>query len=441
MRRFAWLLALAVVLTVHATLLWIYYEPAPKLLWGDEEMYWRLAQQALREGRFEIDPLWPPLYPAFVAALLALGGGSLLWVQLAQTLLLVAAALLLRDLWRRWIGPGPLGDVLALVFLAYPPLVAYAHFLWPEVLHLFLLLGALWILSARRTRPTWMPVLGVVLGLALLTKSLLGPFLPALLLPVALEGRARDRALRLGLVLMFAALTIAPTVFSNWKRLGVPMIADSARFNLWVGLNDTSRKNFVDLVVGREFNVYQESAPDLTTRNEILAGKIRAFARERGVFGVLRGQLGRQYFRLFDRDSFLTDQLPGGVLAATGQGYQQTPLGVARVLRGSSYALYAALLVGAAVGVLTCPPRGRRWMWWMLAFLAYNLGLFLFLHVKTRYRVQFLPFLFFYALLAVQQWLGPPDGAAQPAGKWRWAAAAGAGALALFLAFGGPLLD
>ena len=93
----------------------------------------------------------------------------------------------------------------------------------------------------------------------------------------------------------------------------------------------------------------------------------------------------------------------------------------------------------AALGVAVLPHRGRRWLWVGLGFVAYNLALFLLLHVKSRYRLQFLPVLLLYAGCAAA-WararLGRqemPAGWRQRLPKWAWAVAS----LLLLLAFGG----
>ena len=111
-------------------------------------------------------------------------------------------------------------------------------------------------------------------------------------------------------------------------------------------------------------------------------------------------------------------------------------------LRALSYGLYALTLVGAAVGLAVVPLRDRRWLQVALAFVVFNLGLFLFLHVKSRYRIQFLPVLFVYAGCAVA-WLAARLGWAPLEEGWRrnvpvWAW--GLAGLLLFLAFGGRWL-
>ncbi len=432
---------IVVVLLVHLTLLWIYYSPSPKVLAGDEATYHEAASRIVQGMSPDLDLLWPPLYAWFLALLLKLGGGTLLLVQAVQILMLAAVAWLFRDLWIRFEGRGLAADVLALVLLAYPPLVAFAHYLWPEILHLTLFTAALWILAVRRHQWPWLVALGLLLGLALLSKSLLGPFLPALLLPLLLEGSWRQRVLRTSLVLACLAAVIAPTLISNHREHGVLAIADSSRFNLWVGLKDESRRNLVRPIVSKEQRRYEKSAEDFRRRNEILDDKIREYLREEGWLPVLGNQLSRQYFRLLDKDSFLTDQLPGGGFVERDRGYLEAPRSVAAGIRWASYGMYALILLGAAAGLVLTSPRGKPWTWMILAFLAYNLALFLLLHVKTRYRVQFLPFLAVYACYAFDAWSRVRAGE-RPSPEIRTCIAGGAvAALLLFLAFGGPWLD
>ncbi len=400
-------------------------------------MYADLARRMAAGEEARVEPLWPPAYPRFLAGLLVLGGGSFLVARCAQVALLAISAVLLRDLGERLTGSATAAGLAAALLVLDPQVGGFAHFLWPEVLHLFLFLCALWILATRTDRPAWLAVAGVVLGLALLTKSLLGPFLPVLVLPLLLGSGLRGAA-RVALVAAGVAATMTPTLIGNARR-DAPLLADSSRFNLWVGLNDRSRKDLVDEVVGREYQDYFRSGETAAARTEVLDAKIRGLVRERGWPALLWAQLRRQYFRLLDKDSFLTDQLPGGAIARQGYGYRDTPPALAAALRGWSYALYAAVLLAAALGLAAAPPR-TSWHRVMLAFLAYNAAVFLFLHVKSRYRIAFLPVLYLQAGAFAAWW---PERRRPGVGRSRaaWTAAATAAAVALFLAFGGPLLE
>ena len=445
-----WLLVCGLwLLVLHGSLFWIDGTlSGGRRLWGDELTYQAAAERLLAGAAANLDALWPPLYPYFLAALERIGG--LLAVQVAQSALLGMAAWFLFDLGRRVLRPtGASGDahaertamlaagIAAALLLGDPQVAAFAHYLWPEILHLALMLFALWALVARAGEARWLAAAGVALGLALLTKSILGPFLPVLLAPLALAGGWRVGLRRVAVVVALIAATVAPVMLANWRSGEGLRIADSSRFNLWVGLNDRSRRNLVEEIVGEEYARYRASADDTAGRNAVLVEKIRGLVRARPLGDLVGRQLTRQPFRLFDRESFLTDQLAGGAIAAAGYGYPTAPPALAIGLRVSSYAVYGAVLVLAAVGVWALRLRGRAWLWVLIAFVAYNLVLFLGLHVKTRYRIQFLPVLYLYAGYAVAAW---HTGTLRLRAR-EWIAAAGTASLVLFLALAGPWLD
>ena len=437
------------VASAQALLLWIYYSPEAKIPLGDEATYWRAGEQIAAGHPVELPALWPPLYPDFVAVCVTLGrtlgGDPLWWLQALQLAVLASVAAIARDLCIRLIGVESggerIGNWTALGVIGFPPLIAFAHYVRPEILHLGWLALALWILAARANSIPWAAAFGVVLGLALLTKSLLGPFIPVLLAPYALRGTRRDRAIRTSVAIAALAASVTPTMLDNAERSGSFTIAGSSWFNIWVGLNDSSRRNLRQPVVGREYRIFETSAATFAQRNQILRDKIVQRVRERGAWRIVREQLSRQYFRLFDAGSYLTDQLPGGFIAAQGGGYAGAPRWAAVWLRATSFALYAAILIGAAAGIVLCPPAGRRWMWIGLAFLFYNLVIFFVLHAKSRFRVQFLPFLIFYCACALNEWQRRRETGGRPAARWRLGVAAAAAAVLLFLAFAGPLLD
>ncbi len=442
--RFTWsLLGLSIAL-VHGTLWWIYYVPATKLLWGDENTY-RQSAVALLAGDpgWWPDPLWPPLYPQFLAGLMAVGGGRLLLVQLAQILLLVLSALLMADVVRAVSGSRAAGFVAGGLVVVYPPLVGFALFLWPEVLHFFLFLAVLWILVRRNPSWPWCVVGGVAMGLGLLTKSLLGPFLPILLVAAFARRPVWPNLARAAVFAVAVVLTVAPTVRHQHARTGRWMIADSSAFNLWVGINDVARRNFeVDVVTGA-YHQWVQSGATFAERDDAQRERIKEHLAGRSWWPVVSGQLSRQYFRLFDKDSYLTDQLPGGAAVESyGAGYVGMGPTAARLVRGGTILIYAVLLAAAPLGFAAWRFRDRRWLRVLLLFVVYNLAIFFWLHVKTRFRVQMLPVLFTGAG-SIVAWFGSwveGDSAMNPVPRWRWAVGFGVAALLEFLAFAGPWL-
>ena len=392
---------------------------AGRSLWGDEVLYLTAARRLLRGGASDLDPLWPPLYPHLLAAL----GASHLAAEIAQTLLLLATALLLADLARRaYGGEGSAADLAGALagglLLLDPQVAAFSHYLWPEVVHLFLFVAALWGLvrihapeRAIRTPLVGMALLGVAFGLALQAKSLLLPFVPLLFIPTLRRLGPRRGALCALVAAMALAATLTPTLAAN-VREGIGFrLADSSKFNLWVGLNDTSRRNLVGEIVGHKYDLYRKSAPTFPERNAILDGKIRRLVAREGIPKLALRQFERQPFRLFDRDSFFTDQLPGGAIVAEGHGYRDVPTGLAAPLRAGSIAIYVAILLAAVVGIArgraAWAPETSAFRPVLLGFLAYNLLLFLALHAKTRYRIQMMPMLDLFAAFGlVGLWQG-----------------------------------
>jgi hypothetical protein len=392
-----WPWALAVsgvwVAVLHATLWWLDRHPLPRVLWGDEKTYLTAALELLAGARgWWTEPLWPPLYPQFVAGLVWLGGGSLTVVVLVQSLLLAATAVVLFDLTRRFVDSRAAGVVVASLTLGYPPLAAFSHYLWPEILHLFLFVTLLWILAARIRSPVWCAVAGVVLGLAVLSKSLLLPFVPVLLLVGVWGTSPRTAAWTIVLVSGTALVTVSPVLIGNARRTGSPSIASSAAFNLWVGLNDVGRESFRHDVVWPEFQRWTASADTNAERNRILRTRIGDLVRERGLPAVLENQISKQYFRLFDAGCYFTDQLPGGPASErAGAGYLGLDRRVGGIFAALTIATILLLYVVAPTGLLVGGCRGRKWVRTLVVFLAYNLALFFWLHVKTRYRIQMLP--------------------------------------------------
>jgi hypothetical protein len=463
-RRAAAALLFVLLFTASQGLVWAaYYAWGTKALIGDEQTYLATAQAIRAGGAWMPGSIWPPLQPLLLALLDAATGAAIPALQLLQGLLFVACGALLRDLWRRLGGSVAAANTAAALFLLNPATAAYAQWLWPEMPHLFLLLAVLDLL-ARAATPLRALAAGACAGLALLAKSLLSPFWPAFLLLFA-RRPPPFVAWRPALLFVLAlGLLTGPALLHGWHAWGRPMIADSSVYNLWIGLTDRWRSDYVQDLGGRTLPAFLASGATPQERNAVYLGKLREHVATAGVPALLAGQLGRQYFRLFSAKTPLQSQLPGAACAGHLSVYR-VPAWMARLLAWSGGLWHALTLVAAAFG-LCC----WRWDWRrrderaavaaaaphgadagapprvalqavVALFLAYQLLLFLLIHVKARFLLPMLPFLCGFGgsflVACVRRQPSPRVSCSPP----RLVAGALLALLLLFLAFGGPLLD
>lgn len=419
--------------------------PAGRGLAGDEQMYVRVAGDLAAGRAVELDPLWPPGYPVLLGAWVSLTGSLLGFFALQVLAHLVAAALLARLGWcltGDWRVAG-----LAATFLAIDPQVAaFAQTYWPETLHLALVVALLVAATEGIESDRGAVAFGAGLGAALLLKSLLTPFVPVLLFSALLGGLPRARWRRAALAAGVMALLLAPAVWSNHRRHGFWGVADSTRFNLALGLADRSPRSLRDDGAYAFLLEYQASGATFADRQRALGQRIRGELERRGAAAILAAQLGRQYFRLFDRESYFAAMLPGsGALAAIGQGFRDPPAALAATLGLLGALLYGVVLITAPFGGLLLLAKRDRRAWLPLAFVGYQVALFFFLHVKARYRLPLLPVLDLTAALALVQLADRFRG--RPVERWssgRWAVGwiggAVGGALLLLFGFGAGLL-
>ena len=441
--RRLWLwLAFSAWLLLNAILLWIYSHPTLKPLVGDEFDYNRRAIALLGGQPLPELFIWPPGQTWFVAAIYAVFGPHVLAVQIIQIALLAGCVAMLVRLWQT-LDNRHAALWAAALFLLNPRALAYAHWLWPEVTYLVCLLGALTLLLTFTSRPHLRAFFaGLMIGLALLFKSLIGGFWPFfLLLFLARENKRFSYAWLSALA--FAGgllLTVTPALWKGYVATGHALIADSSLYNLHVGLRDSSRSDYVDEAGLPALTAFIESAPTPQQRNAIYLDKVKAVVAERGFFNVLVDQLDSQYFRLFNAKTLLVSQLPGpsceGYLGAYGSNSVNAPLTFL------SDAMHSLTLILCAFGLALW----RRWTRPFAAFcglyLAYQLALFLGLHVMERYFFQMQPLLCGFAgsFIAVLRHRDASRDALSFA-RWRWILGAALAILLLSLAWLGPAFD
>ncbi len=391
-RRLAWATAFVVLFALVQASLWAaYYAHGAKPLIGDEQSYQDFALAILAGGPWMPSTIWPPLQPLLLAAIYAIAGANIVVVQIVQTLLLIACAVLLRALWRRFGGSVAAANTAAALFLLNPATAAYAQWLWPEVTHLALVLAAFCLLVGGVTRAR-AALAGVSVGLALLAKSLLAAFWPVFLLAFVRERPLRLLAQPAALFLLGLALVTTPALWHGYREYGTPMIADSSVYNIWVGLTDRWRSDYVSDMGGETLPAFLASADTPQQRNAIYRDKVHRLIEERGATRIIADQLGRQYFRLFSAKTPLVSQLPGPVCAGHLSVYK-TPDWLTRLLTLGNDAFHIVILAAAAFGIACWRRYADRRLWLIALYVGYQLAVLLLVHVKARFLLPIMPFL------------------------------------------------
>ena len=380
-------------LALNMLLLQYYYSPGPKQLISDEDYYFNFALAASRGEQPADNPLRPPLYAEFLTVLFAAFGPSVLPAQLLQICLWFFTGLLVWRIAQLVTGSASVALTALALYEVSPDLSAFSHYLWPETLHLFLWILALWLLMQFPGSVRAAGASGIALGLALLTKSALLPFIPVLGLFVLLgpgsEFPARIRVARAMLLVLATFLTVLPAMLGNSRGRGQLMINESSVFNVWVGLNDRSTADSSDNeIVGMEIRNYLAYEPKAARTTHYL-GLIAEKLRDQGIRRTLWSQLSRQYFRLFDIRTFFTTQLPG----AGRESYAPRPGWQVALLQGFSHVTYGITLAAGSAGLALIEFRKRTWAVLLGLFVGYNVLAFFLLHAVTRYVIQILPFL------------------------------------------------
>jgi 4-amino-4-deoxy-L-arabinose transferase-like glycosyltransferase len=211
----------------------------------DEQHYATLAGSLFRGHGFawaEGQPtsLRPPLYPFVVASVWKVAGGeSVQAVRAVQTALSLATVVLVYILAHHVFDRGAALLAAAVVCL-YPSLLFSGVLLLTEILFSFLLVALALLYARLMKRPTPLAAIavGVALGLAALTRSVLWPF-PLVLAPLtfaSVTGTKRRRAAMAGIVVIGYAIVVVPWAVRNTRVQGTLTIVETlGALNLRMG--------------------------------------------------------------------------------------------------------------------------------------------------------------------------------------------------------------
>lgn len=293
-----------------------------------------------------------PGYPFFLALIYGLAGAAdrIAWARLAQTVLLGLLAPLVAVLAAK-IGLSRRAAIAAGVVMAfYPVLLMYPVALASENLFIPLILltflGLLWAGQRREILP---PVLaGLVLGAAILTRSIIAPF--ALLAAVWL-WRFSASGRRAALAFAAGAVAICvPWAVRNTAVMGQPAFVESSLgYNLYVGYHPDGNGGFVE-----DAAVYPLTIVDDAERDRFCTQSALAFIRANPGQVVVR-ILRRAVFFVALEDREISYFYASGFFGEIPQPWL-TVIYLALVLPWVGVGLLAPL------GLLVTPHRRAAWL-------------------------------------------------------------------------------
>jgi 4-amino-4-deoxy-L-arabinose transferase-like glycosyltransferase len=183
---------------------------------------------------------WPPLYSMFLAGVRTVIGDSTRTLQLAGVAT-GAATIGLTGVLGRAVAGWRVGLVAALIVALSPFVIAVDGSLLSETLYVPLVLLALLFAHRARNHPTawsW-SILGLMIGLATLTRSDALALLAFVFVPAALLARdpARHLLPRVALGVAVCALTLAPWAIRNTIEVGEPTISTVSASGVIAGSN------------------------------------------------------------------------------------------------------------------------------------------------------------------------------------------------------------
>ncbi len=210
---------------------------------GDPEEYYRAALHILNGG-YHDDGKWlrPPLYPAFLALMFAIGGINIPFALLGQAILSGVGVLAFVMLGASLFERRDIGLVSGLIAALFVPLASFGSVLFAEALFVILVVLGLALFDQTMIiqRPRLALLCGVVWGLAALTRAVALFFIPIAVLALVLlsERQTRDQVIRAaGFLLLGAVLIIGPWTLRNYLVHDRLILADTnGGVSMWYGM-------------------------------------------------------------------------------------------------------------------------------------------------------------------------------------------------------------
>ena len=426
--RRAWPLGLVLLFTllVHA---WVAANEPPPALFEDEPHYNLLAHEDRLAGELSLLPgklrfdMRPELISRVWAQLLpdeGLAGRTLDEKRLAPetqrrarhlNLGLFLVLLILVYAQARELGLSKRGSTFATALLAvFPWFGFYVHTLWPEILHACLASAAFLGILRHLRSGGLLPLLlgGLAAGWALLAKAALNPFLPVILILLAIAGArakrtrvaqvpqangrpdSRSRMRAIWAPLAFAGsvlLVIGPQLLANARAGHGYRLAGNRWKNIEMGLRHEPREQQTPSERRERWNhhlLYMSVGPTYAEREAAAEERVREYVSERGI-----AALASQQWRKFTELIFVA---PSFFERALAERWGDPPPAWLAALRRPGRLLWLLLLGLGLPGVLLYGWRSPGHLLFALFVLYFFAALFV-IPYKLRFAMPLIPVL------------------------------------------------
>jgi hypothetical protein len=212
----------------------------------------------------------------------------------------------------------------------------------------------------------------------------------------------KKSTLTVALSLLITLIVLAPASIKAHKISGSWMVSNSSMFNLWLGIVDDKRQNFSHDQGGPIYQQYMKLGENFEQRNEQAKQKALSLIKDKGYLSTLISQLGKQYFRLFDYQSFFSQHFQGDRQDNYLNRYShRVDEPMVMVLLAYNTFFYFVIMVGLLLGMVYSFKHSLIAKQFMFFFL-YVLALFVLLHTKSRFRIPLMPLMAFYSAYLVK---------------------------------------
>ncbi len=221
-----------------------------KIYWEDGFDYDKLAIRLL-EGKGYVTAegiataFRAPAYPYFLAGVYAIFGHDFVVVRIIQSLI-DSLILLVIFVIARLLFNKSVAIISALIYAIYPLLIYSANTLFPTTLFILLLSISIWLLFKleRNVTAFQSALLGVILGLSILTVPTILAFIPLALLWLffAVEKKGGKFVCNAGIIVVVMGLVLSPWLVRNKKVFNkFLLITTNGGYNFWMGNNPADK--------------------------------------------------------------------------------------------------------------------------------------------------------------------------------------------------------